>query len=94
MTIQPSYSLGEDIEPYRRVPASAWRVKLDFRIDFVNGGHIEGEGFLLDLPSDSVTPRRAAEMLVSAMNLLRVGLVCIRRMQLVRRGQHDDAQLT
>ena len=76
--------------PYRALPASPWRVKLAFRIDFTNGGHVEGEGFLLDLPGSTVEPSRAAEMLVSAMNLLRAGPVTIRSLEVVRRGQHDD----
>jgi drug/metabolite transporter (DMT)-like permease len=33
---------------------------------------------------------RAAEMLVSSMNLLRAGPVTIRSMEVVRRGEHDD----
>lgn len=77
--------------PYEADPASAWRVKLGFRVDFTNGGHVAGEGFLLDLPGSTVSVRRAAEMLVSAMNLLRAGPVTIHALQVVRRGEHDDA---
>jgi len=76
--------------PYLPIPGSEWRVKLAFRIDFTNGGHVQGEGFLLDLTNDSVSPERAAEMLVSAMNLLRAGPVTVSDLQVVRRGEHDD----
>ena len=65
-------------------------MKLSFRIDFTNGGHVQGEGFLLDIAGDSVSASRAAAMLVSAMNLLRAGTVTIQRLQVVRRGEHDD----
>lgn len=77
--------------PYEADPGSAWRVRLAFRVDFTNGGHLEGEGFLLDLPGSTVSVRRAAEMLVSSMNLLRAGPVTIHAMEVVRRGEHEDA---
>lgn len=89
--IDQTHTPEEPFAPYEPMPSSTWRVKLDFRIDFTNGGHLEGEGFLLDLADQHVDPRRAAEMLVSAMNLLRAGPVTIRRLQIVRRGDHDDA---
>lgn len=79
-----------DAAPYQPDPHSAWRVKLAFRVDFTNGGHLEGSGFLLDLPGESVSVQRAAEMVVSSMNLLRAGPVTIFSMEVVRRGQHDD----
>jgi hypothetical protein len=80
-----------DAAPYAADPASAWRVKLAFRIDFTNGGYLEGRDFLLDLAGDAVAPARAAEMLASSMNLLRAGPVTIQSLRIVRRGEHDDA---
>ena len=77
--------------PYRADPASAHRVKFDARVDFTNGGHVEAVDFLLDIEGESVAPERLAEMIVSAMNLLRAGPVTITRMQVVRRGEHADA---
>ncbi len=82
---------ADDAAPYAADPASQWRVKLAFRIDFTNGGYLEGKDFLLDLPGSNVAPARAAEMLVSAMKLLRAGPVTILSLQVVRRGEHDDA---
>ncbi|TXF95807.1 cyclase [Massilia arenae] len=79
-----------DAEPYTPDPRSAWRVKLAFRVDFTNGGHVEGEDFLLDIPGRDLSTERAAEILVSSMNLLRAGPVTIRSMHIVRRGEHDD----
>lgn len=83
-----------DAPPYRADPASRFRVKFGARVDFTNGGHIEANDFLLDIPGESVTPERLAEMIVSAMNLLRAGRVTITRMEVVPRGAHDDAACT
>jgi hypothetical protein len=77
-------------EPYIPDPRSAWRVKLAFRVDFINGGHVEGQDFLLDIPGPDLAIERAAEILVLSMNLLRAGSVTIRSMHIVRRGEYDD----
>ena len=77
--------------PYRADSGSPLRVKADFRVDFTNGGYVEARDFLLDLEGDGVSPARLAEMIVSAMNLLRAGPVTIFAMQVVRRGEHEDA---
>ena len=77
-------------EPYRPDPSSPRRVKFAFRVDFTNGGYVEGEDFLLDIRGKDPTPERLAEMIVSAMNLLRAGPVTIHRMEIVRRGAHSD----
>ena len=81
---------GAEAAPYVADARSAWRVKLAFRVDFTNGGYVEGEDFLLDIPGTAVSVRRAAEMLVSSMNLLRAGPVTILEMEVVRRNEHDD----
>jgi PPOX class probable FMN-dependent enzyme len=83
-----------DAPPYRPDPSSRFRVKFDARVEFTNGGHVEAKDFLLDVPGETVTPARLAEMIVSAMNLLRAGAVTITRMEIVRRGAHDDAAQT
>ena len=75
---------------YRPNPNSEYRVKFDFRVDFTNGGYVEGKDFLLDLDGDSVEDERLKDMIVSAMNLLRSGPVTIRRKEVVRRGVHQD----
>jgi len=80
-----------DAEPYIPDPRSAWRVKLAFRVDFTNGGYVEGQDFLLDIPGQDLATERAAEILVSSMNLLRAGPVTIRSMRIVCRGEHDDS---
>ncbi|WP_445504484.1 hypothetical protein [Microvirga sp. G4-2] len=77
--------------PYQANPASVNRVKFDARVDFTNGGYVEARDFLLDIEGDSVTPERLAEMIVSAMNLLRAGPVTIFAMKIVRRGEHRDS---
>ena len=77
--------------PYVADQASTHRVKFDARVGFTNGGYVEAKDFLLDIAGDSVAPERLAEMIVSAMNLLRAGPVTITKMQVVRRGEHQDA---
>jgi hypothetical protein len=78
--------------PYRANQRSVYRVKSDFRVDFTNGGYVEARDFLLDIEGEDVSPERLAEMIVSAMNLLRAGPVTINRMEIVRRGEHQDAE--
>ena len=70
---------------------SAYRVKFDFRVDFTNGGHVQGEDFLLDLEGSDVDDETLKAMLVDAMNLARAGKVTLYKKQIVRRGQHADA---
>lgn len=76
---------------YTPNPRSTHRVKFSFRVDFTNGGHVQGEDFLLDLDGEDVDDETLKEMIVSAMNLARAGPVTIYRKQIVRRGEHADA---
>ncbi len=91
VNLPATFDPSPDAPPYVPDPASAYRVNFAFRVDFTNGGHIQGEDFLLDLHSDTVASARLAEMIVSALNLLRAGPVTIHRVQVVRRGERDDA---
>jgi hypothetical protein len=88
---QAIYHPDSSAAPYRAIPNSTHRVKLTFRVDFTNGGHVYGEDFLLDIPGDSINDARVAEIIVSAMNLLRAGPVTLLSTSIVRRGEHDDA---
>ncbi|MBA1158415.1 cyclase [Microvirga sp. Marseille-Q2068] len=65
-------------------------MKFDARVDFTNGGYVEAKDFLLDIEGDNISPERLAEIIVSAMNLLRAGPVTITAMRIVRRGEHHD----
>jgi hypothetical protein len=76
---------------YQPNPHSEFRVKFDFRVDFDNGGYVEGHDFLLDLEWPEVSDAELAGMIVDAMNLARAGRVRINRKRIVRRGEHDDA---
>jgi hypothetical protein len=76
---------------YTPNPRSAYRVKFDFRVDFENGGYVQGADFLLDLEGDAVSDEVLAEMIVDSMNLARAGKVTLYKKQIVRRGEHDDA---
>jgi hypothetical protein len=76
---------------YRPNPSSEFRVKFDFRVDFTNGGHVQGQDFLLDIDGTVVSDDELKVMIVEAMNLARARTVAIYRKQIVRRGEHDDA---
>ena len=76
---------------YTPNPQSQYRVKFDFRVDFTNGGHVQGEDFLLDLDGSEVDDARLKEMIVESMNLARAGTVTLYKKQIVRRGDHADA---
>lgn len=91
MTASKTYLPHPDAAPYRAIADSTHRVKLTFRVDFTNGGHLYGEDFLLDIPGDDVEEARVAEMIVSAMNLLRAGPVTLLAVKVVRRGEHGDS---
>ena len=76
---------------YTPNPHSAYRVKFDFRVDFENGGHVQGQDFRLDLDAAAVSDDDLKVMIVEAMNLARAGRVTIYQHQIVRRGENDDA---
>jgi len=63
-TLPQTFTPDPDAPPYVADPRSRLRVKFAFRVDFTNGGHVEGEDFLLDIEGDSVSPERLAEMIV------------------------------
>jgi hypothetical protein len=76
---------------YKPNPRSEFRVKADFRVDFTNGGYLEGRGFLLDLEGSRVTDEELKVMVVESMNLAKAGEVTIFKQEVVRRGEHQDA---
>ena len=76
---------------YTPNPNSEFRVKFSFRVDFTNGGHVQGEDFLLDLEGNSVSDDELKAMIVSSMNLAKAGNVTVYKKQVVPRGQHGDA---
>ena len=76
---------------YKPNPQSEFRVKFDFRVDFTNGGYMEGREFLLDLEGDSVSEETLKVMIVESMNLAKAGDVKIFKKEIVRRGEHQDS---
>ena len=76
---------------YKPNPRSEFRVKFDFRVDFTNGGYLEGRDFLLDLEGNGVDDEQLKEMIVQSMNLAKAGEVTIFKKEVVRRGEHQDA---
>jgi hypothetical protein len=75
---------------YTPNPQSEFRVKFDFRVDFTNGGYVEGREFLLDLEGDTVSDEELKVMIVESMNLAKAGEVQIFKKEVVRRGEHQD----
>lgn len=76
---------------YTPNPQSEFRVKFDFRVDFTNGGYVEGREFLLDLEGDTISDEELKVMIVESMNLAKAGEVQIFKKEVVRRGEHQDA---
>jgi len=76
---------------YKPNPQSEYRVKFDFRVEFINGGDVEGHDFLLDLEGDTVSEEELKVMIVESMNLAKAGGVRIFKKEIVRRGEHQDA---
>ena len=76
---------------YKPNPQTEFRVKFDFRVDFTNGGYVEGHEFLLDLEDDQVSEEELKVMIVESMNLAKAGDVKIFKKEIVRRGEHQDA---
>ena len=75
---------------YKPNPRSEFRVKFDFRVDFTNGGYVEGRDFLLDLEADTVSEDDLKVMIVESMNLAKAGEVQIFKKAIVPRGEHQD----
>jgi hypothetical protein len=76
---------------YKPNPRSQYRVKFNFRVDFTNGGHVQGEDFLLDLEGSDVSDEDLKQMIVESMNLAKAGRVSLFKKQVVLRGEHGDA---
>jgi len=89
--VQPACSLLGKKAVYKPNPKSEFRVKFDCRVDFTNGGYVEGHDFLLDLEGSDVSDDDLKRMIVEAMNLAKAGQVQIFKKEIVRRGEHKDA---
>ncbi len=78
---------------YKPNPQSEFRVKVDFRVDFTNGGYVEGYDFLLDLEGNTVSDDDLKVMIVESMNLAKAGEVKIYKKEIARRGrgEHQDS---
>jgi hypothetical protein len=72
------------------------RVKIDFEIDFSNGGGIQGQDFRLDIEGDDISDEKLAEYIVEDMRLLMVKEVRILRKEIIiekHKRQLDDGSL-
>lgn len=79
--------MGQYAVSYSPNPSSEYRVKFDFRVDFTNGGHVEGQDFFLDLEGNDVSDGELKRMIIESMNLAKVGPVTIYKKQVVRRSE-------
>ena len=59
------------------------RVELDFEVDFLNGGGLQGQGFRLDLHGEDVGDEALADYIVRDLRLLMVGDVRIRGKRII-----------
>jgi len=59
------------------------RVKFDFKIDFTNGGGIQGQEFRLDIEGDDISDEELAKYIVRDMRLLMVGEVRILNKEII-----------
>jgi hypothetical protein len=59
------------------------RVVFDFAVGFSNGGGLQGQGFRLDLHTDSISDAELADYLVRDMRLLMVERVDILRKHII-----------
>jgi hypothetical protein len=75
---------------YKPDPSSEFRVKFDFRVEFTNGGHVQGADFLLDLKENAVTNDELKRMIVESMNLAKAGEVTIFKKQVFRRNELEE----
>lgn len=59
------------------------RVQFDFKIEFTNGGGIQGQGFRLDIEGNDISDRELADYIVDDMRLLMVGTAKILNKQII-----------
>jgi uncharacterized protein YciI len=67
------------------------RVKFDFKVDFSNGGGIQGQDFRLDIEGDDISDEELAKYIVEDMRLLMVGEVRILNKQIITE-EHERPQ--
>jgi arylformamidase len=70
------------------------RVSFDFAVEFSNGGGIQGQGFRLDIDSESISDDALATYIVKDLRLLMVGSVKILNKRIIeeqhKRGSRPD----
>lgn len=71
--------------------SNQFRAVVDGRVSFANGGHIDVEGFRLDLPSAEAPEAEVQSLLVSSLGLLMADQVELRRVDVVEE-QHKGTR--
>lgn len=59
------------------IPLQDKRVKVDFEVEFSNGGGLQGQGFRLDITGDDISDEALAGYIIRDLRLLMVGSVRI-----------------
>jgi arylformamidase len=62
---------------------TSYRAKFDAAVTFTNGGGLQAQGFLVDVPSAEVTPAEVAELFLASLGLLMVGEVDLSDLEVV-----------
>jgi hypothetical protein len=76
---------------YQPNPKSQYRVKFAFKVEFTNGGFLQGKDFFLDLEGDTVSEQELKTMIVESMNLARAGQITIYEQKVVQRKDEEVA---
>jgi arylformamidase len=67
----------------RDEPTTERRVQFDFKVDFSNGGALQGQGFRLDIEGEDISEEELARYLVEDMRLLMVEEVRILNKEII-----------
>jgi len=60
-----------------------YRARFDATVDFTNGGGLQVQGFLVDVPSADVTPAEIGELFLDSLGLLMAGEVQLSNVEVV-----------
>src|SRR4051794_6886804 len=62
---------------------TSYRARFDAAVTFTNGGGLQAQGFLVDVPSAEVTPAEVAELFLASLGLLMAGEVDLSDLEVV-----------
>jgi arylformamidase len=62
---------------------TTYRARFDARVGFTNGGGLQAQGFIVDVPSAEVRPDEVAEIFLASLGLLMAGEVELENLEIV-----------